>query len=443
VTAGGPVAPASAVLAHGVGSREDLPLPFGLTVAGAVVAIVVTAVVVALLRREPQSGGGRPGRPLPSGVARLLDLRLWRWLWAGLGLLGFGVLVAALALGSRGADNPAPWVVYVLLWVGVVPLSVLLGPVYRWLNPVRTLHALVCRAARLDPADGVAGLPPRLGWWPGAVGLLAFVWLELVAPDGTSVPVLSMAVALHVAVQLLGGFTFGARWFERGDPFEVWSGLFGRLAPVARRDDGRWVLRSPLASLDAEPPAPGLVAVVAVMLGSTGYDSLHGATSWVAFVQSGPLPRLLLETLGLLAVVLLVGALLAVATRMAGAAPAELAPSVVPIALGYVVAHYWSFLVLEGQTAFIRLSDPLGTGADLLGLAGRAADPTLADVDLVAAVQVVAIVTGHVLGVVLAHERSVHVLPRTRRAGPVVRQLPLLVLMVVYTVGGLLLLFST
>ena len=117
----------------------------------------------------------------------------------------------------------------------------------------------------------------------------------------------------------------------------------------------------------------------------------------------------------------------------------EFAHTLVPIVVGYVVAHYWSLLVLIGQQTVIQLSDPLGTGANWLGTGGRGIDPTLADATLVAVLQVCAVVTGHVLGVVLAHDRAVRLLPR-RHA--VVGQLPMLVLMVGYTVGGLCLLFA-
>jgi hypothetical protein len=183
------------------------------------------------------------------------------------------------------------------------------------------------------------------------------------------------------------------------------------------------------------------------MLGSTAYDGASNAPRWFTFVQSSPVPAVLTKTLGLLAVVLLVATVFAAATRLAGrvggvparAMPGQFAHSLVPVALGYVLAHYWSLLVLEGQNAFILLSDPLGTGANWLGLTHRAPDAALLTPHLVASVQVLAIVGGHVLGVVLAHDRAVRLFPR-RHA--LVGQLPLLALMVVYTCGGLFLLFA-
>jgi hypothetical protein len=450
VTAAADVLTGGAVVAHGVGSREDLPLPFALAVGGAATVLVVSFVALAVLWPVPRLDGPNAGRVVSARTAALLDSRLTRGVLAALGALGSAYVLVALVCGRDDADNPVPFVVYVLLWVGLVPLSVLFGPVWRRLNLVRSLHAVLLRAARLNPAEGILPLPAGLGYWPAAVGLLAFTWLELVAPDNATLPVLRLAIALYVAVQLVAALVFGSRWFDKGDAFEVWSGLFGRLSVLGRRADGRLVVRSPLAGLDALPPAPGLPATVAVMLGTTAYDGASSSPRWFTFVQSSATP-VLVETLGLFATVAVVWALFAAATVAAGrlggaqlgerlrAMPGAFAHSVVPIALGYLVAHYWSLLVIEGQNALVKLSDPLGTGADLLGLAGRAPDTTLAQPTLVATVQVVAIVVGHVLGVVLAHDRAVRLFDR-RRA--VLGQLPLLVLMIGYTCGGLFLLFS-
>jgi hypothetical protein len=184
-----------------------------------------------------------------------------------------------------------------------------------------------------------------------------------------------------------------------------------------------------------------------VMLGSTAYDGFSNLPGWVQLVQGGPLPPVLLETLGLLASIGLFAAAYVAATLLAGrlghagrtALPGLFAHSIIPIAVGYAVAHYYSLLVLEGQRAVINLSDPLGIGADWLGTADRGVSATLVTPTGVATLQVVAVVVGHVVGVVLAHDRAVRLFPR--RAA-VAGQVPLLVLMVAYTVGGLFLLFA-
>ena len=78
---------------------------------------------------------------------------------------------------------------------------------------------------------------------------------------------------------------------------------------------------------------------------------------------------------------------------------AEFAPTLVPIVVGYFVAHYWSLLVIGGQQTFIFMSDPLSNGDNWLGLSHRSTDYTLAQPRLVALLQVTSIVVGHVLGV--------------------------------------------
>jgi hypothetical protein len=435
------------LLAHGVGSREDLPIPFTYAVTGAAVAIVASFLALGLLWREPRFEPATAGRPLPTRLARVLDGRPLRAGLRVLGVLITAYVVMAAVFGRDDALNPTAGSVYVLFWIGVPILSMLLGPVWRLLNPIRSAHWALSRALGTRPEEGIGPLSPRLGYWPAALSLLAFVWLELVAPENTTLAVLRTFFAAYFAVNLLAATYWGSGWFGRGDGFEVFSSLAGRLSPLGRRGDGRLVLRNPLVGVAGTPVAPGLFAVVGVLLGSTAYDSLSGSPWWVTRLQEGPFSAEVTGTLGLLGLVTLVtGAFsgaAALSGRGSGLRPAEVgaqyAHSIVPIVMGYVVAHYWSLLVLVGQQTVIQLSDPLGNGSDWLGTGGRGVDPTLADPTLVAVLQVVSVVTGHVLGVVLAHDRAVRILP-ARRA--VVGQVPLLVLMVAYTVGGLSLLFA-
>ncbi|MEU9951544.1 hypothetical protein [Streptomyces sp. NPDC047939] len=425
------------VLAHGIGAQHDLPLSPFYAFAGAFAALFVSFLALGLLWSASRFRGDRAGRPLPVAVQRAADARSTRIAVRALGLAAALLVVLYLVLGPADPDrNPGPGAVYVLLWVGLVPASLLFGPVWQLLNPLRTLHLLGCRVFRRDPAAG-RPLPPRVGMWPAAAGLLAFTWLELVAPDPASPTALLLFLGLFSAAQLTGAALYGARWFGRADAFEVYSGLLARLSPLGRRPaDRRLVLRSPFNGLDATPQLPGLVATVCVMLGSTAYDGFSDAPSWITTVQTSALGRTTTATLGLLGAVALVAALYALcggATRLLSGQLAHpltaFAHSLVPIALGYLVAHYFTLLVTEGpRTVMVALGadnpappePPLGPGG-------------------VATLQVLAIVLGHVLGVVAAHDRSVRLFPPGRA---VAGQLPLLVLMVAYTIGGLALLIA-
>ena len=302
------------VLAHGVGSRTDLPIPLGLALYGAGAAILISFAVLLLFWRTPRLGGSSSGRPLPSGVQRVVDSSLFRRCLQALALAA-AVLVAAVALAgpAETARNLAPWAIYVTFWVGLVPASLLLGPVWRVANPLRLLHRGLL--VLLPSAPGAPRLP-RLGLWPAVPSLLVFLWLELVFPARAQPTTVAVFLLGYAGVHLALALWFGEGWFARGDGFEVYSTLIARLCPWGRRDDGRLVLRSPLANASDAPAEPGLAAVVVVLLGSTAFDGLSRTVFW----QAGPgaANDTLSGTLGLLAMIALVGVLYVVGTRLSG-----------------------------------------------------------------------------------------------------------------------------
>ncbi|SFF78853.1 hypothetical protein [Blastococcus tunisiensis] len=431
------------LLAHGVGSRTDLPIPLGLALYGAGAAILISFVVLLLFWRTPKLGGADSGRPLPDAVQRAADSRAVRTVLQALAL-AVAVLVTAAAFAGpqETARNLAPWALHVTFWVGLVPASLLLGPVWRVVNPLRLLH----RALRpLVPAPVAAARLRSLGLWPAAGFLVVFLWLELVYPGRAEPTTVAVFLLGYAVVQVGLALRFGAEWFAAGDGFEVYSTLIARLSPWGRREDGRLVLRNPLANATATPAVPGLAAVVVVLLGSTAFDGLSRTVFW----QTGPgaANDTFSGTVGLVACIALVAALYVLGARLSGrlagqpeaVQPRRYAATVIPIALGYTVAHYFSLLALDGQTTWILASNPFGlAGVDLFGTYGNEVDLTAVSSDAIALVQVGAVVLGHVLGVTLAHERALLSARRARASD----QLPLVVVMVLFTVGGLGLLFG-
>ena len=433
---------------HGIGGRQDLPIPFQLAVGGATAAIALSFVVLGIAWRNPKYRGNLSGTPLPAAITRTVDAPWFRWIVRLVGLLIFLYAGVALLFGVDRLTNPIFGFVYILVWVGLVPVSLVLGPVWRTLNPLRTLHLLISKGLRQPPSKGLFELPPWLGLWPGTAGLFAFTWLELVAPDRATLPVLQGWIALYVVITLFGGILFGDRWFATGDPFEVYATLMARLSPWGRRTDGALVLRRPLENLDGLKAQPGLVGVVAALLGSTAYDGFSNSTAWVGWAQNTDYSMTLLGTLALLSFILFVLVTYSGATLLAGrlsdssrtALPRLFAHSLVPIALGYVVAHYLTLLILEGQRTLIYLSDPLSNGANILGTGLLGLNTSITNHSAaIATIQVCAVVGGHLLGVISAHDRAVALFPRRKALAG---QLPLLVVMVGYTTGGLLLLFA-
>lgn len=437
----------SHVLAHGIGGRQDLPIPLGLAVTGAGLAVLVSFAVMAVLWKGSRLRGDASGRQVPPAVERVVDSAALRAVLRVLGLAGTAFFVVVAAYGPPDSlVNPAAGIVYVFFWVGLIPLSLLFGPVWRLFNPLRTLHLVLARLVGSRPEDELARLPSRIGYWPAALGLLAFTWLELVAPAGEDPRVLLTFLGAYGGIHVLAAAVFGSGWFDRADAFEAYSTLAGRLAPLGRRTDGRLVVRNPFDGLDGLRLDPGLVALVCVWLGSTAFDGFSRSVVWVGLLELGVASPVVVRSVAFVSTIVIAAALYvgctAVATRWGtgdGAAmPQQFAHSLVPIAIGYTVAHYFSLLVFTGQRTAVQLSDPFGTGSDLFGTATYQPWYGLPP-SVIAVIQVSAVVCGHVLGVVAAHDRAARIFSR-RQA--VAGQVPLLVLMVGYTVGGLTLLFA-
>lgn len=431
------------VLAHGIGTRTDLPIPLALTLYGAGMAVAISFAALLLLWRTPRLNAPDSGIALPLGVQRVLDAPVFQRMAQAI-MLAVAILVALVALiGPPSPNNSlAPYAVYITLWVGLVPASLLLGPVWRVVNPLRLLHRGLAAIAGPAPAADRAA---RWGYWPAAVFLAVFVWLELVLPNRADPRVVGTFLVLYAVVQLIAALWFGERWLARGDAFEVYSTLLGRLSPFGRRADGRLALRNPLRNVATLGDERGLAAVVVVLIGSTSFDGLSRTEFWTQ--GPGAANDTLSGTLGLLAMIAIVGLLYVGGTMLNGLLakdaallqPDRYAHSVLPIAVAYAVAHYFSLLLIDGQATWILASNPFAQdGVDLFGTYGNAIDYTRISTDTIAYVQVGAVVLGHIIGVVLAHDRA---LRGNARSGPL-DQLPLVVVMIAFTVGALALLFG-
>ncbi len=415
------------VHAHGIGGRSDLPLPADVVLQAGGFVVLFTFLAVALLWRRPRFADPNRGRALPAGLTRFVDAPALRAVlqWIGL-VLGLYVLIVALFGPADPNVNPAPRALYVIVWVGLVPASLLFGPVWRLVNPLRGVHRVLASVLQL-PVNGVRPVPAGVGYWPAAASLAAFVWLELVAPDRAEPIVVGLFLLGYGFVHVAAALRYGSGWFARGDGFEVYSDLIAALSPLGRRVDRRLVLRSPLQGLAGVPVAPGLIAVIAVWWASTVYDGLTGTAFWATFLTGAPVLTGTLA-LGLLIAVVIAGYLLATG-KLAG----ELASTLIPIAVGYTIAHYATLFLVEAPRGLAQFLAPLGLGAPLGPVTADAVPaPTV-----VAVLQVVAILVGHILGVLAAHDRSVLLLPPNRRLAD---QIPLVLLMVVYTMVGLFLL---
>jgi len=446
------------VMAHGLGGSSDLPVPYAYSVIGAAWALTFTFALVAFAWRRPRFDPLKPGHPLPPAVTALVDSRLTRGVAATAALL-FAVWVVLAGLwGPQTQANALLGVFYVLLWVGLAAVSLLFGPVWRVISPVRTVYVLLQRITPRSLSRARLSYPEGWGYRPAAVGLFAFVWMELASPNPASLPWVKSWLLGYVVVLLGGAWPCGQRWFARVDPFGVYSMVVSRLSPFRRNPETRRIaIGNPFDHLLSLPIRPGVVALLAVLLGSTAFDSFSSSVTWRNFadglakaIHVVPVAVSLsaLRTIGLLVFAAVVATTFSLAARATGgidreqrrALPGQMAHSLIPIVVGYIFAHYLSYLVERGQQAVFALADPFGRGWNLLGLAHLHVAYVLSlHPTVLAVIKVSCVVTGHIVAVIAAHDKALRLLPTGHQ---LTGQLTMMLVMVGYTFTGLYLLFS-
>lgn len=383
------------LLAHGLASRQDLPVPAWLFAWGASLVLIVSFALLSTAWTSPRLQEER-WRPM----ARWLSSALVNPVTEALcGAIGVALLVLVVYSGLEGTESPnqnfSSVFVLVTFWLGLVLLSVLLGDVFRAFNPWRAIGRAFSGVFQLiagQRAPAALEYPERLGHWPATVGILAFVWLELIygastltrglVPDTVAVATLAYSAYTFTAMGLFGV----DRWIEKGEAFSVYFRMFSSLAFFEIRD-GRIGRRKALTGAPGWGMVPGALALVLVTIGSTSFDGaqegvLNGAIKetygWVTDLGFGLLAGFrinhtiwLLVVIGGLSLLYMLG-VRGMHTVTGSPSVRELARSfahtLIPIALAYLVAHYFSFFYFFEQAQFgYLLSDPLGEGSDLFG----------------------------------------------------------------------------
>lgn len=421
------------LLAHGFGDIGDLPVTLPILLVASAGLVIGVAALLSARAAGPPRRGVAAAVGLPGLLTATADHPVTRTLLrlCGAALLGATALTAVLG-SDDFLTNPAPALFFAVFWVAVLLFgSLLVGPVWRIANPLRTVSTVLARVSG-DPDDQrTRPLPGGVGVWPAAAMLAVVVWAEqvLVRRSLTVLVLLSGYAVLQVGAAAV----YGRVWYRHGDGFEVYSTMVGWLAPLDRAGDGRLALQTPRRRLAALEPPAGLLAVIAVLTGGHLFDRLTDTLAWQQLLFGRP--QLALQTAGL---ALCIGAVAAVGAATTRAT--FLRPALIPVVVAYAIAHYFGPALVEMQHAVIALSDPLGAGADLLGLSGREVTYEAVPAPLAAATQLIAFVGFHVLAVAVAHDRSIaRYDPRGARAV----QFPVRALIVASTVGGLALRFPS
>jgi hypothetical protein len=410
----------STAAAHALNATYESRLPLAVYLVGAAttVALSFVFVIVRDVRAAAPSAGG--GGSLPPAPLRI-GLRT-------VGLIGWAWIIAQGIAGGSSDASVATLFLWVYSWVGVAIVSAVVGPIWQFLDPFSTLHDL---GAWVLQRAGLAGwepaaYPSRLGRWAAVAAFAVFVWLELVALAGPST--LFVVVVGYSAFTLAMMAQFGRdTWRSHGEAFTVWFRLLGRLAAFALVDEDGRVRRRPPASGILEPGwTRADVTLVALGVGSILFDGL--SQTQIFFDLFGA-PGMIVKTLLLAAFLGIIVVAAFAVTRTVGLAATG--AGLLPIALGYLIAHYLTYLLIDGQRIVIAISDPLQKGWNLFGTAFYAPSGAWLPPGLIWTLQLAAVVGGHMLGawgghVVAAESAAPGLGTRALR----VLQLPLAVVMV-------------
>jgi hypothetical protein len=445
--------------AHGIVGRADLPIPVWLFSWTAAIVLVVSFVALSTLWMRPQLQSEHRKRLLrvPAVLARLASL------------IGLALFALVLYSGFDGTQvwsaNFTPTFIYVIFWVGTPLASVLFGDVFRALSPWRSCARAIRWAGRLIAPRAFARAPlrypRRLGMWPAVAVVIGFAWMELVYifPDRDQPSTLATLSLAYFLAMLAGMALFGVEeWGGQADGFGAYFNLLSRMSMLCQDERGVLYRRRPLSGLPDMTIGVGTIGLVCAVIGTTTFDGFSNGSVWrtnepslqslftdLGFNQTPALE--LAYSLGLVLCVLLIAGIYRLGivgvhsvSRRYGSSELRhaFAHTLVPIGFAYVLAHYFSLLIWQGQAIGSLASDPLGNGANILGTSEYRIDYTIISYAAIWYVQVAALVSGHVGGLALAHDRALSIYPNSEQA--IRSQYWMLAVMVAFTSFGLWLL---
>ena len=458
-------------IAHALEGKADLPIPQWLFSWAAALVLLVSFVALSFAWKQARFDE-EGWRPLAGRLGRALVNPVTKGLAGAVGVLLLAVTVYSGLFGTEAPDrNFSLTFVFVTVWVGIPVFSVILGDFFRAFNPWGAIAKATAAGFRLvagQSAPPPMAYPQRWGRWPAVLGIIGFTWLELVFAQsgfqavGLTPHTAAIAVLAYSGITFVGMALFGIdEWLDRGEAFSVYFNMFSRLAPLEARD-GRLGRRRWLSGSVGWAAVPGSVALVLISIGTTAFDGagegllqegISDTFDWlyesvgVGALWSLRLANSLFFAITLIAVAAIFWAGIAgmrtVRTKSGriglDALGRLFGHSFIPIALAYLVAHYFSLFVFQEQAQFTYLlSDPLGMGDDIFGTASGGIDYRLVNATGVWYVQVAALVTGHVVALVMAHDRALTTYADVRSAAR--SQYWMLAMMVGFTTLGLFLL---
>tara|TARA_B100000953_G_scaffold298409_1_gene295175 strand:- start:812 stop:2113 length:1302 start_codon:yes stop_codon:yes gene_type:complete len=427
-------------LGHGLGSRGDLPIPLWQFAWAGTAALVISFLALGASWRQPKLSVLERGKAtvLPTKIIKVGE-PIFRTLSMGLFLL---VLITGIFGINDSGQNLNPVTLYVIFWIVLQILVCFLGDIWKVLSPFDTI-ALLLERRNLTRSYEI----PLWSHWLAPLGAFCFLFLELIHPSGDSPLFLSIGMLIYSVCLVVGVIFWGREWLHVGDTFAVHFRLLAKMAPI-HREDKTVRFRVPLSGLSSCRFTSAEVATLLIVLGGVTFDGFGESEMWRDFVgRKSDWGNAAVRLFGLVDSIAVITLLFLISIRfmanLTERKPGDLvkvfSPSLVPIVFGYTLAHYLQLAIDESQTFVYQLSDPFGRGWDLFGGSGNRINFNVVNASVIAWIQAIGVVIGHIAGVVVAHDRAVG---SFSERDAVRSQYVMFLVMVVYSVLGLWLLLN-
>jgi hypothetical protein len=433
--------------AHSFGKLYNLPVPFWMYQWGASLTLIASFLVIGFFfdaKVNKESVG--KGITWMSWVAspRIRSILIFG---------SVGVLLLSIASGLIGVNSSYTNINMNLFWIifllGFTYLCAFVGNIFDTINPWKT----IVRWIGMSDWEGVISYPARLGYYPALLFYFGLIWFELM---GQPTPLtLSVVLLQYTFFNIVGVLLIGSvAWFKYVEFFSVFFRIVGMMSPFSVKDKSI-LIQAPFSKLfESRAENFSLVLFVIFMLASTAFDGVKEIGSWMRiywqYLDGAFRPILgswsfsVFQTIGLILVPIIFLALYFVFVYLAKIFAQskhstrdlflEFAFPLVPIALAYNIAHYFTLIFTEGPHLIRLISDPFGLGKNYFGTGGVYPNIVI-DTKIIWHVQVAVILLGHIVGVYLAHMVSLRVFKGRKQV--LLSQIPMLLLMVAYTTAGL------
>lgn len=368
--------------------------------------------------------------------------------------LSFLLFLLTVLTGLLGEDSSYSnfnmtffWIIFVL---GLTYVTALVGNIYSVLNPWKILTGWLVG----KDEKPIIRYPERFGYYPALLFYFIFIWIELV---GQTTPLkLSIILLVYTILNDLGVVFLGKEvWFKYCEFFSVFFRLIGKIAPLEYKS-GKLYLRIPFVGLLKENAEHfSLLVFVIFMLSSTAFDGfketvpwsrlyweyidgilrpLFGSAAYPAYETLGLLLSLLIF-LGIYIILIHISKIIAGSSVSSRDLALEFAFSLIPIALVYNIAHYYTLIFSQGLGIINLISDPFGWGWNLFGTAEHSSS-VIVGANVVWHSEVALILVGHIISVYLTHVVALNVFQNESKKA-FLSQLPMLTMMIIYTMLGL------